>query len=223
MPRGHFQRARQPAEKAERRQQLIGAAAQLLAEGGPAAVSLSAVARAAGLAKSNVYRYFDSREHILLEILGDEEAAWVTDLERALAPLAGSDDAGAVARAAARTLAAHPVLCQLVAVVAGVLEHNLSQGAVLEFKRGVVALSLRIGNALHAALPGLPHADTEVLLRTVHALVAGLWPMAHPAPRAAAALRRRELAPMRCDFEPDLAAALTALLRGSLRPPPRPG
>lgn len=222
MPRGHFQRARQPDQKEERRQQLLGAAARLLAEGGPAAVSLSAVARAAGLAKSNVYRYFDSREHILLEILGEEEGAWVADLERALAPLAGSDDASAVARAAAGTLAAHPVLCQLVAVVAGVLEHNLSLEAVLEFKRGVVALSLRVGNALHAALPGLPHAGTEVLLRTVHALVAGLWPMAHPAPMAAAALRRRELAPMRCDFESDLAAALTALLRGALRPAPGP-
>lgn len=214
MSRQSFQRAREPDQKEQRRADLVAAAASLLADGGLDAVTLSAIARDAGLAKSNVYRYFESREQILLEILIEEEIAWVAELERALAPLAGSGDVDAVAAAVARTIAARPATCALIAVVAAVLEHNLSKATALEFKRRVLDVSIRIRNALHAALPALPHDRTESLIRSLHALVAGLWPMANPAPTTAAALARAELRPLRTVFEPDLRGALVAMLRG---------
>ena len=218
MPRPSFQRAREPGQKEQRRQELVDAAARLLVEGGLEAVSLSAIARAAGQAKSNVYRYFESREEILLEILLVDERAWVGELEHGLAPLAGADDVDAVAAVVARTLAARPITCELIAAVAGVLEHNLSVEAVLRFKARVLELSIRIRNALHAALPALPHDQTEALLRYMHALVAGLWPMAHPAPALAEALDRPELRAICSAFEPDLRGGLAALLRGLARP-----
>ena len=214
MVRPSFQRAREPGQKEQRRADLLAAAAALLAGGGPDAVTLSAIARDAGLAKSNVYRYFESREQILLEILIEDELAWLGELERALAPLAGSGDAAAVAAAVARTIAARPATCALIAVVAAVLEHNLSEATVLEHKRRVLDVSIRIRNALHAALPALPHDRTESLIRSLHALVAGLWPMANPAPPVAAALARPQLRPLRVMFESDLRGALAAMLRG---------
>lgn len=218
-PRGlAFQRAREPGQKEQRRADLLAAASALLAAGGPDAVTLSAIARDAGLAKSNVYRYFESREQILLEILVEDELAWIGELERALAPLAGSGDADAVAAAIARTIAARPATCALIAVVAAVLEHNLSEDTVLEHKRRVLDVSIRIRNALHAALPALPHGRAESLSRSLHALVAGLWPMANPAPTVAAAIARPELSPLRVEFEPDLRAALAAMLRGLCAP-----
>lgn len=215
-----FLRARTAGQKEQRRQELLVAATELLEQGGLEAVTLSAIARAVGLAKSNIYRYFESREEILLELLVGDEVLWVADLERALAPLAGSDDPDAVAAALARTIAGHRVTCQLIAAVAGVLEHNLSVAAVVEFKRRVLDVVIRIRNALHAALPALPHERSEGLLRHLHALVAGLWPMANPAPTAAEALAQPELAPLRTDFEPDLRAAVAALLRGLMHPRP---
>lgn len=209
-----FQRARQPEQKEQRRQELLAAAAQLLADGGLEAVSLSAIARAAGLAKSNVYRYFGSREEILLEILVDDEQSWVGELERELAPLAGSGDVDAVADTLARTIAARPVTCTLISVVANVLEHNTTPEAVLQFKSRVLELTIRIRNALHAALPALPHDQTEALLRYLHALVAGLWPMANPAPLAGELMEQPQFRAMCTEFEPDLRGALAALLHG---------
>lgn len=209
-----FQRARQPAQKQQRRADLLDAAAALLADGGLAAVSLSAIARTAGLAKSNVYRYFESREEILLELLIEDERAWVGDLERALAPLAGTGDVGRVAAALAATVVARPRTCQLIAVVANVLEHNLSEESVDRFKAQVLEISIRITNALHAALPDLPHDSTAGLLRYLHALIAGLWPMANPAPIAAKVLTNPDYQPFVCDFEADLAGAVAAMLRG---------
>ena len=218
MSSADFQRARRPAQKAQRRHDLLAAASALLAEGGLEAVTLSALARAAGLAKSNVYRYFGSREEILLEILVEDEAAWLAELERELAPLAGVGDLEAVATIVSRTIAARPVTCQLIAAVASVLEHNLSADAVLRFKTRVLELSIRIRNALHAALPQLPHAHTEALLRYLHALVAGLWPMANPAPLLAPLLEEPPFRPLACDFETDLRGALAAMLRGLIGP-----
>jgi len=68
-----FQRARQPEQREERRAHLLTTARAML-EGGVdlRALTLNALAREAGMAKSNVYRYFETREALLLELLWAE-------------------------------------------------------------------------------------------------------------------------------------------------------
>lgn len=205
-----FLRARDPEQKEQRRQELLGAARRLLASDGVSGVGLSAIARAAGLAKSNVYRYFASREEILLELLGEDALAWLAEFERAAAPLAGTNDAYTVAAVLARTIAERPVTCELIAIVAGVLEHNTSLAAAELFKARMLELSIRVRNALHAALPAIPYDRATAFTRYLHALIAGLWPMAHPSELMRGVLARPEYATMVCHFETDL--------RGSLRP-----
>jgi TetR/AcrR family transcriptional regulator len=212
-----FQRARDPEQKAQRRQELLGAARALLAADGLAGVGLSAIARAAGLAKSNVYRYFGSREEILMALLADDAFAWLAAFEREVAPLAGSNDAAQVAAILARTIGAHALTCQLIAVVAGVLEHNTSEAAAAEFKAQMLDLSIRIRNAIHAALPAIPIDRVIAFVRYLHALIAGLWPMAHPAPIMAPLLRHPEYASLASDFETDLRGCLRPLLEGLCR------
>jgi AcrR family transcriptional regulator len=209
-----FIRARKPAQKAQRRLAILDAAAQLLADGGLDRVGLNAIARQSGLTKSNLYRYFESREQILLELLIADEAAWVTSLEVALAPLAGSNDARAVGSAVARTLCEHERLCLLTTVLATVLEQNVSLETVVAFKQQALALSIRISNALYTALPehGLP-AIAE-FAHYVHALVAGLWPITHPADVVEEAVERPEFAIFRHDFETDLRRSIVLLLIG---------
>lgn len=212
-----FQRARDPEQKAQRREELLGAARTLLTTEGLAGVGLSAIARAAGLAKSNVYRYFGSREEILMALLADDAFAWLAAFEREVAPLAGRNDAAQVAAILARTIGAHALTCQLIAVVAGVLEHNTSEAAAAEFKAQMLDLSIRIRNAIHAALPAIPIDRVIAFVRYLHALIAGLWPMAHPAPMMAPLLRRPEFASLASDFETDLRGCLRPLLEGLCR------
>ena len=90
-------RARRPEQKQQRRMDLLAAAAELFRERGFDGVPLSEIAAAAGMSKAAVYRYFDSKEQIFLEILAEDYRAWTTRLEQALAPLAGSNDPDAVA------------------------------------------------------------------------------------------------------------------------------
>ena len=196
---------------------MLGAARTLLTTEGLAGVGLSAIARAAGLAKSNVYRYFGSREEILMALLADDAFAWLAEFEREIAPLAGRSDAAQVAALLARTISAHALTCQLIAVVAGVLEHNTSAVAAAEFKQQMLDLSIRIRNAIHAALPAIPIDRVIAFVRYLHALIAGLWPMAHPAPMMAPLLRRPEYASLASDFETDLRGCLRPLLDGLCR------
>ncbi len=63
--RRKFQRARRPEEV--RRQQILTAARTLLAERGVSELSLNELARRSGVSKPNVYRYFESREDVLLQ------------------------------------------------------------------------------------------------------------------------------------------------------------
>jgi len=62
-----FQRARSDEQREMRRRSILDAAAAMLTEMPVAEVTLNGLSRRAGLAKSNVLRYFESREAVLLE------------------------------------------------------------------------------------------------------------------------------------------------------------
>ena len=80
-------RARRPEHKRERREAILAGARRLLDAEGVEGATLSAIARAAGLSKANCYRYFESREAILLAVILDEARAWLGTVEAGLAEL----------------------------------------------------------------------------------------------------------------------------------------
>ena len=64
-----FQRARRPEQKEERRLRLLTVARAALVSGvAIEGLSLSSIARDAGMAKANTYRYFESREALLRDV-----------------------------------------------------------------------------------------------------------------------------------------------------------
>ncbi len=209
-----FLRARRPEQKAQRRTALLLAAGELVDELGPMDVSVAAIAKRVRLSKGNLYRYFPSREAILLELLHEGWVEWVGALERELAPLAGSDDPAAVAEVLARTAAERPRTCGLVAVMTTVLEQNVTADVVLDFKLRSVGLFIRLGNALFVALPGLGVEGARGFLTSFMALLAGLWPMTNPPPVVAEVLERPELQGFQHDFEASLQQSTRALLVG---------
>ena len=72
-----FQRARSDEQRALRSQAILDTAAAMLQEMPAADVSLNELSRRVGLAKSNVLRYFDSREAVLLELLASRSREWL--------------------------------------------------------------------------------------------------------------------------------------------------
>ncbi len=155
-----FQRARNEEQREMRRRAILDTAAAMLNEMPVAEMSLNELSRRVGLAKSNVLRYFESREAVLLELLDDFLAGWLVDLEQELA--AGIDAhatpevrAGQLADILSRSLADRVVLCDLFGAQGGVLEHNVSVEVVKRHKRASLAKLATMSELLRAHVPEL--------------------------------------------------------------------
>jgi AcrR family transcriptional regulator len=207
-----FQRARKPEEIEARRLTLLAAAAALFDAEGPQGAGLNAIAAKAGFTKSNVYRYFESREQVLLELFLAEMDGLVPDvcLRLAEAPMG---DVAALAKVVAGAFTARPRLGQLTAILAGVIEANVSEDTIVRTKRTMTAQTSRLAEALNRRLPGSTVADCLWAVAMVGTLVAGMWPAARPSPAAARVLAREEFAPLRPNIERDLERAAAALIR----------
>jgi AcrR family transcriptional regulator len=207
-----FLRARQPAQKAQRRAHLLATARATLAEGvALRELGLNELARRAGMAKANVYTYFESREALLLALLSDEWERWFTRLQAASTPPGRALALDEVVALLAGSLARAPLLCELTAALPTVLEQNLSESAIRAFKREVLVLFAQVAAHLAHLSPTLPASTyAELIYDAAQAMVA-LFPITHPAPAAARALADPELRFFRRDFETELARVLRAL------------
>ena len=96
--------------RAEITTEIVETARRHLAEHGPAALSLRAVARDVGMVSSAVYRYFPSRDDLLTRLIVDAYGAVADEAEAADASRRRGDHAGrwlAVSRAIRAWAAAH--------------------------------------------------------------------------------------------------------------------
>ncbi|MFJ7218674.1 TetR family transcriptional regulator [Amycolatopsis sp. NPDC098790] len=208
-----FQRARRPEQIEARRTAILAAARELLAERPVADISLRELACRVGLAKSNVLRYFDSREAVFLEVLDAEWSAWLDAL--ALGPAGPAEPGYAreerVAGTIAATLAARPSLCELVSAMAPVLERNISPEFARDFKKRSFANTERLGELVRARLPELSADGARQFALGVVIVVSGAWPYANPTDAVAAAAAEVGGVPT---FADGLAEGLTNLLAG---------
>lgn len=212
-----FTRARRPEEIAQRREEIVLAAAVLLDQQPLESISLNAIARQAGMAKSAVYRYFESREAIFLKILEADFRHWLEDVEAAFALLSGTNDIERVAAELTAATMKHPRLCWLVSALASVLEYNLSEEVVLAFKQESLALGMRLVGILQGALPAIAVRDLTDFLHPVLALIAGLWPLSHPSETVNRIMSRPEFALFQPNFEVQFQKTVCMILAGLIQ------
>lgn len=155
-----FQRARSDEQREARRETILVCAADMLDEMNVGELTLNELSRRVGLAKSNVLRYFESREAVLLELLGMFMDRWLSELAL---DLAGSVEpalpvevrAEQVASTLSRTLANHKVLCDLLGAQGSVLERNISIEVAKRHKRSSFAKLSVMSDLLRSRLPEL--------------------------------------------------------------------
>ncbi|ADG76444.1 transcriptional regulator, TetR family [Cellulomonas flavigena DSM 20109] len=216
-----FQRARSEEQRELRRRTILDTAAAMLDEMPVADVSLNELSRRVGLAKSNVLRYFESREAVLLELLDDRLGTWLTDLD---AELAGGVEAGAspgtratqLADVLSDSLATRPVLCDLFGAQGGVLEHNVSVDVVVRHKRASLAHLETLEELLRRHVPELGDQAQRFGLLTL--VTAGAVSSYVPPPPSVLAAFEQDptLAVLHLETREALRVALTAGLLGFL-------
>jgi AcrR family transcriptional regulator len=210
-----FQRARRPEHKEERRETILAAARELAGDRPVREVSLGDIARQVGLAKSNLLRYFESREELFLRLLLREWEAWRLDATDQLR--SGAATPSRVATVVSHTLAQRPLFCDLISEMAAVLERNVSVTTVRAFKAESLDKVDQLGAVVAERLPALGATDGRETVAAALIITAGLWPIANPAPHVGAMFAEiPELTRAHVNFQERLQQLLTALITGFL-------
>jgi AcrR family transcriptional regulator len=211
MTRSAFLRARRPEHKQQRREAILAAARDLARASGVRNVSLGAVADAVGLAKSNIQRYFGTREEIYLELLTEEWHQWAQAVSARLRDTHGTAEAMA---ALAETMVDRPLFCDLLSHASTTLEHNVSVPAARTFKHTLHDLLTAMGVEVARATE-LTEREGAELVATASALAGTLYRAANPSPALAQVYAEDpELAASRPALLPTLVRTLSALTAG---------
>ena len=211
MTRSAFLRARRPEHKQQRREAILTAARDLAHTSGVRNVSLGAVAEAVGLAKSNIQRYFGTREEIYLELLTEEWRQWAQGVSARLRDTHGTPEAMA---ALAETMVDRPLFCDLLSHASTTLEHNVSVPAARTFKHTLHDLLTAMGAEVAGATE-LTEREGAELVATASALAGTLYRAANPSPALAQVYAEDpELATSHPALLPTLVRTLSALAAG---------
>lgn len=165
-------RARSPDDKEARRRALLAAAWERFRATEYEAITVAEVAARAGLAKGTVYLYFRTREELFLGVAVERLGEWIDALDERLDAGRGTST---IARAFTETLRPRADLLRLVAILHAILERNVEEGPIVQFKRAMLARIAATGARLERRLPVLAPGDGGRLLLRIYALIIGLW------------------------------------------------
>jgi AcrR family transcriptional regulator len=212
-----FLRARRPAQKQQRREDILAAARELALADGVRGVSLAGIAARAGIDKSALLRYFETREQIFLELTAREWPSWVRALHDGLdgAAPGSAGAADLVAGVVARSFADRPLFCDLLAHTPLNLERNVSPEAVRGYKMISLAAVGEAADVVHRVLPDLTEQECREFISAVASLAGNLWQIANPVPALAALFASDPALAHACvDLVPRLRRTAEILLAG---------
>jgi AcrR family transcriptional regulator len=199
-----------------RRRSLVDAAASLLAQWSVEDVSMDRVADVAGVAKGTVYRYFATREELLLAVWERDQADWLAAMGELLSRSGEPASDRDIAATAVETALARPRLCRLHGIVHTVLAANLTPAAARGFTQRRLARAAAAAKLLERGADRLTAARALRWLLRLDAIMAGMLPLAAPPPTVAQALEDPRVRGLRLDVEAELrlvAAETLAALR----------
>jgi AcrR family transcriptional regulator len=169
---------------AARRSAILEVARAMLAEKGVGEISLRELSDRVGLAKSNVLRYFVSREAVFLELMDEECLAWLAELEdqlgRPRTRKANYANEIRVASTVSDSLVSRALLCELLGSMAGVLERNISGDFARDFKGRATERTLALSALVARQLPWLPAGFSDFFAEGALTLTAGMYPFSVP-------------------------------------------
>jgi AcrR family transcriptional regulator len=204
-----FQRARQPAQIEMRREAILKAALTLFQRDGLENVSLNDIASEVELAKSNIYRYFDSREHIYLVVLQRLAAQFEERIYSGLGM--GKRTVSKVMDALIAAYLGSPEYGELITVVNSVLERRLTPELVLNFRTAFLERRKRLAAALAVSLGSTPERMLPVTLH-IFLHVPGLWTFCFPRKEPKVLLELPQNRHLLVDFKNEMTLFLRAIL-----------
>ena len=168
-------RARSSQQIQQRISEILSATASLYETHRFEEITFALIAKQAGFTRSNLYRYFETKEDIFLELLQSDIRTWREEVCESIGEIPVS--AALLAQTWVDLLLKHPRLLRLFAILYPLLEPNASLEALTAFKKAMLAEMEQIGAKLAGVYAfSSPEAAREFIFAQT-ALVTGAFPM----------------------------------------------
>ncbi len=207
-------RAISEEQKQARRSAVIIAASELFLEAGFFDVSMSMIAKRAGVAKGTVYIYFETKEEIFLTLLLEELGDWLEQLKEVLCqhtnPLSNEQFVALFKRDFEHRMK----MVRLISLMHMVLEKNVSYEQALAFKLKLIALMQGVSPMIEKALPYLPPGAGNQILVEFHSLLIGWSNITETSPILEKVHEHPDIQGLRFDLQDALFNSFSLLLDG---------
>lgn len=159
----NMKRARSEDQKAERQAMIVAAARGMIEDMGFDGVTMSGLAKRAGLAKGTLYLYVRSKEELFLLVFVE---AMEDIVRRFKAGAKAGDTAAQIAHSMAEHAQATPLFLPMFARLVAVIEANVADEPLFAAKRRIMALGAEWGDHL-ARVTGVAPEKAEMLTHAI--------------------------------------------------------
>jgi len=210
-----WQRARTDEQKEQRVDAILEATARLYAASSFEKITLAAIAREANFTRSNLYKYFRSKEEIFFEFLKHDVLLWRRDLVEQYAGIS-SCTVEIFADIWVKVLVRHERLLRLISVLYAHLEKKANRESLIGFKQMANAEFGQLSDLLGRLFPDLSGARALTFLQQQLAVSIGLYTMTDLSATQQQVLEMPEFQHFQLDFADSFRLAVTYLLKGLL-------
>lgn len=215
MNRMAWERARSEKQKGLRVSEIVNATAKLYKTHRFEEVSFALIAKEAKFTRSNLYKYFNSKEEIFLELLKHDMILWRKRVLKAYE----KEKALSVEEFASiwvKVMMKHERLLDLISVLFTFLEKNSSIQSLFDFKKRITDELAILSNFLCSLFPSLTVEKAVEFINLQMALATGLFPMTNLSEKQRKVLENDEFKHLKMDFELSFENAIKYLLNGAL-------
>lgn len=210
----NWQRARTEDKKNERKQAIYDAAFTLFKNKGYENVSFNGIASEAGFTKSNMYRYFSSKEEIFLSVFTELFKKWTEDCIDRLKQLEQDEPANNFAKIYVNSLISHPHFLTLTPLMFISLEQNSSYEQLVIFKRQAKNLLFGIAMEISRIYPEFTGEKAFKYLNLSHAATTNYWAANTQSEALQKIYEQDEFKDLKPDFEKDLTTSIEVIIHG---------
>ncbi|MCW8863246.1 MAG: TetR/AcrR family transcriptional regulator [Colwellia sp.] len=210
----NWKRARTDEKKNERKEAIYEAAYTLFKANGYDKVSFNGIASEAGFTKSNMYRYFSSKEEIFLNVFASLFEQWFEDYCARLQKLNEDERVDNFIKAWVHSFLAHPKLMDLMPILFSSLEKNSSYQQLQAFKRLSKSLLYRITLEIGRIYPQVQGEKAFRFLSLGYAVTVNCWTANSQSEALTKLYQEEEFKDLKPDFEYDLSESIEIIIRG---------
>lgn len=201
-------------QKNLRKEQILAQAAELMNTRDFETLTLTEVAQGLDLVKGTLYRYFPTKEALVLEVLERELELWLQQLEVRL-PTGQELGYPELTRQLSGILAQRPLLVRLFSIVHVVLEKNVTLQRLIDFKTRTAKVLIKAATIIENACPALQGHGKETVL-ALYELSIGIGHLTNRSDLVNQALEAPGLGVFRLDFDSHLQQTLAWTIRGMI-------